>query len=258
VPKLTAHTPFVSFQGLDRCHHGMAPNQRPPDGLPKDFDADMRQIMAQVGDFTMTSPMNVFALCNAVEYVTRHGIRGAVVESGVWRGGSMMAAALTLLRLGDTSRELVLFDTFDGMPQPAAGDVKYSGDEALPRWERERTGTGSSWCFAALDEVRRNLGGTGYPASRIHYKQGKVEATLPSHAPDEIAILRLDTDFYASTRAEMEHLFPRLVPGGVLIVDDYSHWQGCRRAVDEYLERTRIPLLLCRIDDGARIAVKPR
>lgn len=234
--------------------------QVPNDELPPDFDENIRRTLSRVRGFTMTSPVNVLALCTAVEYITRYAIRGAIVECGVWRGGSMMAAALTLLRLGDQSRDLILCDTFDGMPQPKAVDVRYWGDPAIPRWERRRRGEGegSDWCLATLEEVQRNMSSTEYPDDRVHYYQGKVEDTLPSRAPEEIAILRLDTDFYGSTRHEMEHLFPRVVPGGVLIVDDYGHWQGCRLAVDEYLERTGIPLLLCRIDNSARIAIKPR
>ena len=78
------------------------------------------------------------------------------------------------------------------------------------------------------------LHGTGYPPERIHFVRGPVEETLPAGAPDEIALLRLDTDWYESTRHELEHLYPRLAAGGVLLVDDYGHWEGARKAVDEY------------------------
>ena len=91
---------------------------------------------------------------------------------------------------------------------------------------------------------------------RVEFVQGRVENTLPAAAPPEIALLRLDTDWYESTRHELEHLYPRLVDGGVLIVDDYGYWQGARQAVDEYFGETGEAILLNRIDDTGRIAVK--
>jgi hypothetical protein len=104
--------------------------------------------------------------------------------------------------------------------------------------------------------VQRNLAGTGYDLASVKFIKGKVEETIPAHAPARIALLRLDTDWYESTRHELAHLFPRLVPGGVLILDDYGHWQGSRRAVDEYMAEHGIPILLNRVDYTARIAVK--
>ena len=97
---------------------------------------------------------------------------------------------------------------------------------------------------------------TGYPGP-IHYVQGKVEDTVPGAGPEQIALLRLDTDWYESTLHELVHFFPRLVPGGVLIIDDYGWWKGARKAVDEYFEANRVQILLNRMDvTGARIAIK--
>jgi hypothetical protein len=111
-------------------------------------------------------------------------------------------------------------------------------------------------CIATLEDVTANVAAVGYPAELVKFVRGKVEDTIPVTAPESIAILRLDTDWYESTRHELEHLYPRLVPGGVLIIDDYGHWQGARRAVDEYLARLPEPLLLNRIDYTGRIAIK--
>jgi O-methyltransferase len=99
--------------------------------------------------------------------------------------------------------------------------------------------------------------GVGYPEEQIHFVEGPVEETVPGSAPAELALLRLDTDWYESTKHELEHLYPRLARGGVLILDDYGYWQGARRAVDEYLAGLDSPLLLNRIDHTARIALKP-
>jgi O-methyltransferase len=224
--------------------------------LPPDFDAATAAVVQSVAPFTMTSPERIFALRQAVMYVCRHGITGAIVECGVWRGGSMMAVAKTLLELG-ARRELHLFDTFDGMPPPADVDRDLSGSPAALALAREEKATGSTWACSPLAEVEHAVLATGYPASLVHFVPGRVEETLPGRAPERIAILRLDTDWYESTRHELEHLYPRLVAGGVLIIDDYGHWEGARRAVDEFLARTGTPILLNRIDYTGRIGVKP-
>jgi len=170
-----------------------------------------------------------------------------------------MAAALTLMRLGATDRDLYLFDTFQGMPPPTEEDVfsAYDGYNPMRHWRRRRREGGtSSWHHVPADEVRRAVLSTGYPADRVHLIEGRVEETLPDAAPAEIALLRLDTDWYESTKHELEHLYPRLSPGGVLLLDDYGYWEGAREAVDEFLEQTGERLLLVRMASG-RLAVKP-
>ena len=212
-------------------------------------------IWERVAPFTMTSPERMQALVDSVRYLERHQIDGAFVECGVWRGGSMMAAALALS--GNTNRELYLFDTFDGLPPPGDLDVDFNGVSAAELTANDPSRVGPITAVAHLDEVRRNMTSTGYPDSQVHYIEGMVEDTIPELAPEQIALLRLDTDWYESTRHELLHLFPRVVSGGVLIVDDYGHWKGARQAVDDYLDATGIRLLLCRIDFTGRIAVVP-
>lgn len=204
----------------------------------------------------MTTPGKVHALARAVEYVVSRPVQGAFVECGVWRGGSMMATALTLLRLGETDRDLYLFDTFEGMTEPGEEDVKQGGVPAAELLQRESRDS-SIWAVAPLDEVRAAVLSVGYPEERIHFVQGAVEETLPEHSPDEVALLRLDTDWYSSTKHELVHLYPRLAGGGVLIIDDYAYWRGARQAVDEYAHENELALLLIRIDHGARVAIKP-
>ena len=230
-------------------------SRRRPAPLPPDLDEDARAIIDMVAPFTMTSPERIVALRDAVRHVCRHGIAGSIVECGVWRGGSMMAAALTLLEIGER-RPLYLFDTFDGMPPPGDRDRDFVGASAAALLEAEEPVSGDTWARSPLAEVRRNLSATGYPTELIAFVPGRVEETIPVAAPDQIAVLRLDTDWYESTRHELEHLFPRLAAGGVLIIDDYGHWQGARRAVDEFLAASKAPLLLSRIDYTGRLAVK--
>ncbi len=110
--------------------------------------------------------------------------------------------------------------------------------------------------ISGIEAVRSALLTSDYPEDRLHFVQGPVEETLPDAAPPELALLRLDTDWYESTLHELEHLYPRLAPGGILIIDDYGHWEGCRRAVEEYFARNPPMPLLQRIDYTGRLAVK--
>jgi hypothetical protein len=224
--------------------------------LPIDFDEHDSELWQRVRPYTMTTPPRVYALVRAVEYVAERPIPGALVECGVWRGGSMMAIALTLLRLGVTERDLYLFDTFTGMTEPTEEDVRHTGGSAAEILASESKDS-HHWAIAPLDQVKEAVLGVGYPEERIHFVQGPVEETLPANAPDEIALLRLDTDWYGSTKHELVHLYPRLHEGGPLIIDDYAYWEGARRAVDEYVREQDLPLLLNRIDHTARIAIKP-
>jgi len=215
-----------------------------------DFTAADRALMARVRPYTMTSIERVVGLAESLRYVSRAKIPGAIVECGVWKGGSMMAIALTLLELGDI-RDLYLFDTFEGMAPPTAHDVTYSGVRAE---ELLSSPTGRMKLDAALKPVRNAVASTGYPMERVEFVKGRVEETVPGAAPAQIALLRLDTDFYTSTAHELRHLYPRLSSGGVMIVDDYGAWQGARQAVDEYF-RDR-PVLLQRLDWTGRLVVK--
>lgn len=224
--------------------------------LPVDFDETDAELCRRVAPFTMTTPPRIYALRRAVEYVVSRPVSGAIVECGVWRGGSVMAIALTLLRLGDTSRDIYLFDTFEGMTEPGSEDVKHSGETAAEILATSGRDS-DDWAIAALDDVRQAVSSVGYPEERIHFVQGRVEDTLPRTETGEIALLRLDTDWYASTKHTLTHLYPRLAAGGVLIVDDYAYWEGARQAVDEYISEQGLPLLLNRIDYTARLALKP-
>jgi hypothetical protein len=230
----------------------------PAEAMPPDFDPGAAEIIRAVQPYTMTSTERLFSLIGAARYISAARIPGAIVECGVWRGGSMMAAALALLEVGDSARELFLFDTFEGMTPPTAHDVTVDGHSAHELLAAPRsTAADSAWCYATLPDVQTSLSRTRYPAERLHFIPGRVEDTLPRQAPASIALLRLDTDWYESTRHELEHLYPLLSPGGVLIIDDYGHWAGCRQAVDEYFGERNIKLLLNRVDYTGRIAVKP-
>lgn len=230
--------------------------ERGDDGpFPPDFDEESREVISAVRPFTMTGNDKLHALIQATRYVANHKIPGDVVECGVWRGGSMHAVARTLTLCGDQTRDLYLFDTFEGMPPPSEHDVRHDGRPA-ERLLAAGAKDSNVWAIASLEDVRAGFATVPYPAEKVHFVKGMVEQTVPDEVPDTISILRLDTDWYESTAHELLHMWDRLVSGGVLMIDDYGHWKGSRRATDEFLERTGAQLLLVRMNSG-RVAVKP-
>lgn len=225
------------------------------------YSAEEQAILQRAKPLTMTSNERLVALMDAVSYVVTRGISGAFAECGVWRGGSVLAMVLRLQQLGVNDRDIYLFDTFEGMTEPTATDTSRFDGSAMQIWQAAwaaGTRPWDKWFNAGqfnLDDVRRTLLATGYPVERLHFVRGKVEDTIPQQAPPSLALLRLDTDWYESTKHELTELWPRLQDGGVLIIDDYGHWDGCRKAVDEFFsEQTSI--LLNRIDYSGRIGVK--
>jgi O-methyltransferase len=232
---------------------------RPLPGWPSDFGAADIALVEAASPYTMTTPAALVVLADAVRHVVAAGVEGAVVESGVWRGGSMMTVARTLMAEDRDDVDLYLLDTFEGMPAPSARDVHWSGESAQELLARDPDVDASKlWARAGLDDVQRAMALTGYPPSRVHYVKGRVQDTMPEHAPDRVALLRLDTDWYESTWHELTHLYPRLSPGGILVVDDYGFWRGQREATDEYFRDHPPRPFLARVDDsGVRIAVKP-
>jgi O-methyltransferase len=222
-----------------------------------DMDSAFVPIYERCRQFSMTSPERMYALYKAVQYIQQGSVEGDIVECGVWRGGSMMIVAEALKLFGGPDRLLHLFDTYEGLPQPTTEDVDVWGNDAESWWKQKRTSDKSSdWARSHLDEVQHNMGLTGFSDKNIYYVKGMVEDTIPMQAPDKISLLRLDTDWYASTKHEMQHLFPRLSHNGILIIDDYGHFKGAKQAVDEYLAATKVPLMLIRIDYTGRIAIK--
>lgn len=245
-----------------RLGRRVAPAPASLDPLLDHASSQERAIVERAMPHTMTGAARLLALIDAVRYCHDRRLDGAFAECGVWRGGSVLTMILTLQSLGAQPRDIYLYDTFEGMTEPTELDRSSIDPPALETWRAaqrdEQRPWGELFDPELFDEqrVRSLLLDTGYPAERLHFVRGPVEETIPGEAPDEIALLRLDTDWYESTAHELLHLFPRLVAGGVLIVDDYGHWEGARRAVDEFFSSGHSPILLSRIDYTARIAVK--
>jgi hypothetical protein len=223
----------------------------PPDQYLTDLDGEFLGFWKKVRPYTMISVERAWALAEAVRHVSRSGIPGDIVECGVWKGGSCLLASMVLeAEEPGSARNIWLYDTFEGMVSPGEEDRIASSGQALS----ERSPAG--WWAAGPDEVERTLALSSRDSRRYVFVRGPVEETLPEKVPERVSVLRLDTDWYQSTRIELEVLFPRLSPGGILIVDDYGHFTGARKAVDEFFQRTGKKVLLHRSDYTGRVIVK--
>jgi len=228
--------------------HGMIPELGP----------EGEELLGAARGLSMTAPVAQWELIQAIRYIEANRIAGDIVECGVWRGGNLVIAGLLRRRMG-FQRQIWAYDTFAGMTPPTSADFKPAEDlDVDPLGGSLDRGGHNEWCLASEEEVLRNF------ADRVGDRnlrtiKGPVEETLarPENLPEQIALLRLDTDWYESTRHELEHLYPRLSPGGVLIIDDYGHWNGARQATDEYLAQLERPPFLTRIDYTVRLAIKP-
>ena len=219
-------------------------------------DKEFQDLYSKVGTrkskYTLTSMERCYSLYKAIQYITKGDILGDIVECGVWRGGSAMLAALTLIKSQQTHRKIYLYDTYEGMPEPTDKDIDIHGVPYRLLWKKEK-----EFLSVSLDEVKKNIFSTGYPKENIIFVKGMVQDTIPNTVPKQIALLRLDTDLYESTYHELFHLYPKTTSQGVIIIDDYGHFQGSQEATEKYLSQNPQKVLLHRIDYSCRVWIKP-
>lgn len=198
---------------------------------------------------TMVPKQGIFQSLLAVKHVIESGIEGAIVECGVWRGGMSILMAGMIKVLG-AQRKLYCYDTFAGMTKPGIEDGFVGDGEDIQAVVKSAS---------SLAEVKNNFERAGFLDDNVVFVEGDVLQTLndASNLPEKIAVLRLDTDMYASTRKQLEVLYPRLSSGGVLIMDDYGAWVGCKTATDEYFKRIGKRPYFNYVDANARVGVKP-
>lgn len=238
--------------------------------LGYELEAEATECIRMVRDNTMLSKRRLVTLYQQVAYCEEHNIPGDFVECGVWKGGATGMMALANLRKATQRRHLHLFDAFQEICEP---DAAVDGERAL-REVREFTGRGGHdkgtlqpltgfYDFlggpGTLDENRQLLEKTiGYPAEFLHYHVGWFQETLPAvhEKIGPIAILRLDGDWYASTKVCLEYLFDKVVKGGMVIIDDYGTYEGCRKAVDEFMTHRGIKAYLIPVDNDCRFLIK--
>jgi O-methyltransferase len=207
---------------------------------------------------TMTSIDRLWAAISSIKYVVENKIEGDIVECGVWRGGCSLAMAMMLKELG-SKKKVFLFDTFEGMTKPTTYDIDAkTGIPAINTYNSLNCETHNEWCYASLEDVKHHFNAAGLTEYPV-YVQGDVLETLRNadNLPNKVSLVRLDTDWYESTKYEMEVLYPLLQCNGVLLVDDYGHWQGSRRAVDEYFASLAMPApLIWKTDYTGRGCIK--
>ena len=209
---------------------------------------------------TLTSLESLKLLAICCKYVKKAGVVGDFVETGIWRGGSSIVAKYVI----GNSKAFFLYDTFDGMTEPSEFDYRISegsAEKTKQKWNYLQTDSGNKWVAASLKEVENNFKRFNLLDSTVKLIKGDVRLTLESseNLPKVISILRIDTDFYDSTLVSLRKLWPLLSSGGVLILDDYAHWDGARRAVDEFfIESGLLTLLTIPIaGGGGRVVLKP-
>jgi hypothetical protein len=190
---------------------------------------ELQSFIGIVQPYSMTSIERITELFNSLEYIRSNNIEGDIIECGVWKGGNIKGILEYLNYYEMHNVTVWLYDTFSGMTEPDENDIDLHGNSAKSILE-------SVMCYASIEDVKNVLSGCVYPEEKIRYVIGDVLETLEikENLPTKISLLRLDTDWYQSTKKELEILYPKLVKDGVLIVDDYGHWSGSKKAVDEY------------------------
>lgn len=227
-----------------------------PEARPVEYKKDDEVIWQRVKSETMTSFLNFWFLLKSVDYLINNKIQGSYVECGVWRGGSSMAMAMRLVQHNSLHVDLYLFDTYSGMSAPSSIDIEAHSGKAASDLMKKADDDALVLAYAPLELVRKNMDETNYPQNKIHYIEGDVVETLATAEIQDIALLRLDTDWYESTLAELGYLLPRLVKGGICILDDYGHWEGSKKAVDEFFENSEFKPLMFHVDYTCRAFIR--
>ena len=196
-----------------------------------DFKSFIECVKGKCNPFSMIRDDRFVANAQAIEYILDKNIQGDIVEVGVWKGGSIISMLMTLQKNNSLNRNVHLYDTFSGMTPHT--DKDFDQDN---RTAESLISSDPFWlCISSLDEVKNNIKvSSDYPEDLIKYHVGDI--CKNEYIPEKIAFLRLDTDWYESTKCELEMFYNSVASGGVIMLDDYGHWQGCKRAVDEFLK----------------------
>lgn len=225
-----------------------------------DLNVEDNELINQILEnrWSMVSHAGLVATAKAVHYVIDNNIGGDFVECGVWRGGNAILAKSIIERRA-SQKKVWLYDTFEGMTEPGEKDVHRStGEDALNKYIKTKTSNGSEWCYSDIEEVRNNFAQANLTSRGLHFVKGDVAKTLEEQGnlPTSISVLRLDTDWYESTLAELNALYPIVSVGGVVLLDDYGTWEGQKVAVDEYWKSLEFKPMLSVTDHGRRSAIK--
>jgi hypothetical protein len=203
---------------------------------------DLELFIKIVQPYSMTSIERISELYYSLEYIRVNNIDGDVVECGVWKGGNILGI-MDYLHHHKINKNIWLFDTFEGMTDPEENDIDLNNNHASNMLHIPVV-----LAYSPIDEVKENLSKSNFNKENLIFVIGDVSETLinKNNIPEKISLLRLDTDWYKSTKDELNYLYPKLENKGVLIVDDYGHWKGSKQAVDEYFYNKNV--LIQKID----------
>ena len=202
---------------------------------------------------------------DAITYILKNKIEGVIIECGVC-AGLFEEIWIQELQFNNEVRDIYMYDTFKGCTEPTNFD--YTAKTATI-YQLDSNGTYNWWrnlmidkdtnrmCYCPLEKVKDNLEKYNYPEENLHYVVGDVLETLKdkSTIPSKIAILRLDTDWYESSKFELEQMYDNVVIGGVIIFDDYYHWDGQRRATDNFFKKRGLEYEFVNIGNGKTSAI---
>ena len=217
-----------------------------------EIDQENRDLIEFIGDYSLTPLIRRWTLIKSLHYINKNKMIGDIVECGIWRGGNLfLAKKIQDKYYNEIQRKFYGFDTFEGMTQPSVHD-----GEKINKIYQSFKDKNEPWTKASLDDVKNSSKKLFSDINQFNFIKGKVEETLldKKNLPNKISLLRLDTDLYESTKIELEILYPLLVEKGILIIDDYGDFQGCRKAVDEYFLDKNV--LMISVDKSCRVVVK--
>ena len=222
--------------------------------LPRivEMSEEEREIIKIAKKYSMTTEIRMWALINSIKKVDYEKIEGDIVECGIWKGGNIILINKLLKKI-KLNKKIYCYDTFEGMISTDKIDKEISSGRSSLQIIKDHE---YYKCESLLKETKKNISKNFDDINNIYFIKGRVEDTLTEekNIPDKISICRLDTDYYSSTKIELEVLYPRLVPGGFLIIDDYGHWSGCKKAVDEYFKDKFV--MMHYVDYACRLIIK--
>ena len=206
----------------------------------------MVRLIYRVRNYTGLSVPRLVALHKLSREIDRQSVPGNIVECGVRNGGSSALMASVFNR-SSLYRDMWLFDSFEGLPEPTAED----GYKAQTEYHEGK-------CLGSVDTVKEIFNQLSIPENRVHIVEGWFEETFPSVKTNKVALLHIDADWYESVKLCLEKFYDSVCPGGFIALDDYGHWEGCRRATDEFLKKRSLDIKLVRVDDTGRYFQKPK
>lgn len=184
---------------------------------------------------TMLSTEALYDLWWSVKYICNNNLNGDIIEFGVWRGGALELIAYALNEYQGSNR-IIGFDTFEGHPKPGKNEVDIWGNDMQKKFKEEKAG---KWAYAKYEYVLSNLNNV---YKNVQLYKGLVDESIDDNKVGNIAILRLDMDWYKPTKIVLQKFYAKIQKGGLLIIDDYGHHSGARQAVDEFIVENNLIL----------------